>query len=462
MSGTVVKQSPDDGTFPELRATWLQWRLVERSKNVFEVCIADDIDFMSDSTPETNFNSDAGVKCLEDVGYDGLTLAGFIKFGRYCIVFFYNTKDEGKKIMWLLKTNLSSGSGSVVKRHLDDFVGQDKNHMSKYGKRDSGRVSNTDNVAVIDSNRNKRISKEASGSEYEESPTLSRERSPPIRSTNANAPSSRNRRDDSRERSESPDPARQRSRERSRPIKSTNANAPSSRNRRDDSRERSESPDPARQRSGDTPGPRDGGEVIYGRVNWGVTRAIVRREKAYDIELVDQCPDNCRAPKSTTGFGPRVDKDLIVEQSAIKKLDTNLFEVVGCAAKWNGKPKTWIYVLIKINDEKIKNRLQALRKQEGETYRGPLICSLTTFQAAVRRDEEQLKKLVRLLEKSLLYKDALENERKLIKNKILGKKVERTTPEKTEKMVSEAKMTERMDKLEGLVKGLTVRVDALL
>jgi hypothetical protein len=458
MSETVVEQSQDDGPFPKIRASWNQNRLVQQGKRRFEVCKADNLPVMDhDFGKASDFNSEAGKTCVDDHGFDGIKLDGFIKFERYILVFFHEKADKKKEIMWMLKSKLSSGWSSRCKKALDEFLAKDKNDMSRNRECDSDSASDTDIQSVNDKNRHKRNSKDASESENDEKIISSREGSRIVRSASPNAPSSRSRRRRSQERSKSPD-SRSPSRERVRPTRSRNSNPRSSRDRHYESRERSESPDLRQPRSGETPErDLDGGKVVYGRENWGVTRAIINRGPAYDIERVDECPDNCLAPKKDEqSFSPGGDKALIEAQSKFAKLNTDIFEVVGCAAKWHGRPETWIYVIIKISDETLRDRLKTLRKDAGEKYRGPLICSLTAFKKAVRNDKEELKKLIKLLKKSLFYQDAKEHEWTIVQDKINGDKAEGKTPKKTNAMTA---MEKRMDRMEKMFEKLLKRVD---
>lgn len=436
MSRTVVKQNPDDDFTATIRASRGRNRLVQYGERNFKVRKFEDLDIMDQDSDEIpGFDSEAGQKCVEAKGYYGIKLDGFIKFdNRYILVFFHDSDDKKKKLMWMLKTNLSSGWNSTCKKALNEFTANNKNDWSRDRQSDGDHAIDTETQSVNDNNRHKGNSKDASDSEHEGSIITKQKRSRAARSTESKASSSSGGRYESPERSDFSD-SRSPSQERVRTTRSTDSNTRSSRNKRHESRERSESADENSKRSGDTPGPRDrdGGDVIYGRECWGVIRAIVKRGKAYDIELVDACPKNCQAPKNDVqSFGPAVDARFFELQFAAGTLNTSNIKVVGCAAKWNGKPKTWIYVLISIQNENVRQELLDYREKAKEKYQGHLICNLSTYRKVIKNDKEKLQKLVDHLKVSLFWQDATEKERMDVEKSIKGTRAKGSKSKKLE------------------------------
>ncbi|KNG52834.1 hypothetical protein DDE82_008911 [Stemphylium lycopersici] len=200
------------------------------------------------------------------------------------------------------------------------------------------------------------------------------------------------------------------------------------------SRMGSGSPDMRIERSGETPPPRPGGKIIYGRTYSGVPKAIVKRGDSYDIEEVNGPLERCKSTqKNRIGFSLDVDKTFFSYHAMNKEEYTTKFEVVGCAAKWHGWPKAWIYFVIKILDKTLREKLNDDREKKGETYRGPLICDLSTFKKAVRNYDGELEKCGKLLENSIFYQGSKQEDRLILKEKFKKDTERRYTPKKPKK-----------------------------
>ncbi|RAR15479.1 hypothetical protein DDE83_001120 [Stemphylium lycopersici] len=445
-----------------IRAVWSGWVLLEYENQLFDVCVISEVpeklqSQLSEDIPNT-FSLPAAETYIGENKEKDIDLLGFVHFGtktKYNVIIFRHKVDKSE-VGWLMKSRmdvlLEKGRVKSWMKNEDNDMRKKRNDSAK-GRHQ--RQSKDDEVPIHSQAPKDHVYPRLPKTpDHHERRSRNRERSYTTDSNSSSPDRSRTKRYESPESSYSSD-SRSLKWQRTRDIKTANSNV---RGSRYESRERSGSPDLRRPRSGETPEPRDleGGEVLYGRQNWGVIRAIVVRGEAYDIERVNDCPENCRAPKiDEKSFSPGGDKGFIEDHSKIAKLDTRKFNVVGCAAKWHGNPDTWIYVIIDILDRTLRDRLNDRRRDNGEKYQGPLICNLTTFKIAVREDKEELMKITKLLKKSLFYREAKPKDWLIVQHKINGSKAERKSPRKTK---SSKGLEDRLDKLEELIKGLAIRV----
>ena len=194
----------------------------------------------------------------------------------------------------------------------------------------------------------------------------------------------------------------------------------SSRSNGDESSDGSESPYIRNGISGETPEREEGGEIICGSTFTGKTKAIVQRGEAYDIEKVHECPEKLLThAENSQGFSPEVDKLFFQCEARTNQSYTENFEMVGCAAKWHGHPKAWIFILIEVSNQKLQKSLNDRRKEDGLKYRGLLICDLSTFKKVVKNYEGELEKAGNLLKRSLLYTNCKPEDQKILSAKFM-------------------------------------------
>ena len=154
---------------------------------------------------------------------------------------------------------------------------------------------------------------------------------------------------------------------------------------REPSTERDESPGMSRE----TPAPRDGGITIYG-INcvFGTTkrlRGLVLRDNAYSFELLHDCSPNLIIPGQKAGMAPSAD-DVFV--SKLNRNDRSKFDIIGCTAKWHGRPNKHVLVILKINKgENLSNELKLARDIAKYEYKGPLVCKLSTYRKVFKEDD---------------------------------------------------------------------------
>jgi hypothetical protein len=432
MSRTVGRQNPDDDFTPKIRASRGGNRLVQYGEMKFKVQKADDLEIMDQGpADELDFDSKAGQKCVKERGYEGIKLDGFIKFdNRFILVFFHNTADKEKEVMWMLKTKLSDGWNSTCKKALNDFTSNEKNDWSRDPESDGDDASETDTQSVNNKNRDKGNSEDEADSEYEESITTIRTRSRPARSTELKASSSSSRRFESPKRSD-PLPISP-IQERVQTTRSTDLDARSPRNKRFQSKTTSAHQTTSRTKdvpksrgglwtregleteSNETPEPGNGGEVIYGiQCNFGKPkiRGLVLRDEAYDFEVLRDCPRERMIANQNGGMAPKADNMFI---EIMKKADKSKFDIQGCAAKWHGRPDKQVIVILNITDRKLKNNLTTLREMLQYEYDGPLVCSLAKYRD--KFGEEDFPTFERHLKKTNFALDATKEEISLVKS----------------------------------------------
>ena len=419
---------------PEIRAKWNKWYLLEHDDGVYEVLYKTELSpkLLKDAEglPKdfVSFNSKDAFDFVHENGLSAIEFLGFVEFGNNnVLIIFAHTINDG--VSWLLKTkmDLALNHDGTVTNYLED----DKHKMgSKKTKANSN--SEVENAPKID-NRSVHAKRERSESEdlfvdqHSDTPIPSRE---------------------------TPETVFQ-----SDPHVSSRDSTPHW------SREASGSPDINVGRSGATPAPQPGGKIIYGRNYADVLGGIVWRNGAFQIELLDHCPTECFSPNSSSSFGPPADKKFLQEKSARKKLDTSRFKIVGCCGKWNSVEKltTYIYVLLDPVNKKDSDDLKDYRDVESEEYKGPIICSKSTFDSYFTVSKLDKLTLVKFLKKTQFAQDALNGDKKFdVTAKILKKSATRRNPKTTvdvgtvEIMIEKA-VSRAMRDLPQLLSGLSIK-----
>ncbi|OWY49408.1 hypothetical protein AALT_g11076 [Alternaria alternata] len=383
MSETAMEQSSDSCPYTVL-AKWNSWFLVQYlDDDLYDVLKSNDLHHSIRDMGYSNlpsFSPDKDLKYVQQHKYAGIEYMGYISFGSYTIIIF-SVEDEDRPVRWLTKSKLTTALGDE-KVTVTDLLKDDSKDMrtmrkARHNTHRASSTSETDSLFISDENQGKEQNTARSASEDYERPIKSRE---------------------------TPDPDYPRLR-----------NTSDTHSTRFKNRDMSGSPD-ANHRSGRTPGPREGGTVVYGRQYGDDLRGFVERDDGtFEIEVLEHCPDHCLSPNSnTTSLGPMADKDFLERHKRDRKLDTSMVKIVGCAAKWHSEDNymAHIYVLLEIESEnkdrgkKLKDLLDDLREKDGEKYSGPIICSYSTFKAHVRTKKEDLQLLAKLLRKSQFAKKA--------------------------------------------------------
>ncbi|EMD86786.1 hypothetical protein COCC4DRAFT_29089 [Bipolaris maydis ATCC 48331] len=144
--------------------------------------------------------------------------------------------------------------------------------------------------------------------------------------------------------------------------------------------------------SGETPEPRDGATVIYGinckfGANCFKKRGLVYKNDVYDFEDIYDCPSNLMIPGQNGGMAPKVDDEFV---SQLKISQRKNLKIVGCAAKWHGRPNNKKIVIVVLEIQKtdpLWKELKQKRRESGYRYEGPLVCKLSTYRKVFKEGD---------------------------------------------------------------------------
>ncbi|KAL6164253.1 hypothetical protein ACJQWK_09922 [Exserohilum turcicum] len=167
--------------------------------------------------------------------------------------------------------------------------------------------------------------------------------------------------------------------------------------------------------SGETPEPEPGmgGILIYAMegICFGkkVRRGLLKREGSYVFERLTSCRSELILPEQSGGMAPLVDDEFV---SGLQSTDRTEFNIVGCTAKWHGKPNKQIIVILEFEDEnnnKLYELLEERRDEKGYNYKGPVVCKYKTFEKIMKPGDKEI--LQKFLDATEFGKSAPEEER---------------------------------------------------
>ncbi|KAI0571641.1 hypothetical protein Alg130_10806 [Pyrenophora tritici-repentis] len=202
--------------------------------------------------------------------------------------------------------------------------------------------------------------------------------------------------------------------------------------------------------SGETPEPRDDGQVIYGlRCTFGkaTLRGLVFRGDGYEFEKLSNCRSELMIPNQNGGMAPKVDNLFV---AGMNKSYRSQFTIKGCAAKWHGRPDKQVLVILKIDDQSpLKKTLRQRRLDNDYQYDGYLVCSLSTYRAIFGEDDiPELEEYLRMTE---FATSATEEEISLKKG---GKKQPKDS-------LSTKELRKDIQALQNIVKGLVLTMQKI-
>lgn len=351
-------------------ASWTNWRLLRYGSDGFDVKSSGECEELADADIP-NFSPDDHKKLLKNAGWGQVTSPRYVEFGneKKMSLFIFQLKGS-PDFLWLSKSAFVKALG--YKENYEDLFrnAADSRKYEVEGKRaaeDEHELESEDEDGD-----------EAEGGANESDSEQEKHAS------DSGEEECTNQSDSSSSESEDHD--------------GTPKERKPSPNRKSADRSRSKSV------ASDEKTSRTASKVFYARKVGSILWGVERKAKKYDMHKFEKLPRDVihTEAKPSTGFAPKADAEYIKSITAMRGLEPEEYDLLGCVAFPRSQDETktgaWKMAILELKDQSKKKALDKHRSKSGCRYRGDVLISMSVFQEAVRRDKEALEKANKLLD----------------------------------------------------------------
>ncbi|KAF2848311.1 hypothetical protein T440DRAFT_536439 [Plenodomus tracheiphilus IPT5] len=139
--------------------------------------------------------------------------------------------------------------------------------------------------------------------------------------------------------------------------------------------------------------------IVYARKFGKTLHCLYQKDDgSYDMKPKTSAPTDRIHHEKVLSFAPTIDRQFLEGLTNYDGLNPKYYKLRGCAGFQRGEKQVWKIVVIELTDDKLKEKLGKVREEKRCHYNGPLLCSWTVFEKAIRNDEKVVNKAWKLFE----------------------------------------------------------------